>query len=157
LKARICQSSASFGMVNHETRAQSMDTDEGTVETTETSVSSPRRPLSVVEEVAAYVDEDATVSAGKAVTPKPQSTTPLESDHQPPSAVASDATSTRSLPVLNVSRPQTPGDGADNVPSPSVTVPPSPARSRHSVAEDNVTSREARRQAARRSAVDVCP
>lgn len=143
-------------MEDNERRAQSMDTDEGTVETTETTTSSPRRPLSIVEEVAAFVDEDMTVTAGKAVAPKPQPASPLESNHeQAPSTLTSDATSTRSLPMLQVSRPQTPANSNDSATSPSIAVPPSPARSRHSTAEDQPVPRESRRHTSRRSAADV--
>jgi hypothetical protein len=136
-----------------ESRARSMDTDEGTFETLETASSSPRRPLSIVQET--YVDESVTVIDGKGIPSKPPSTMPLEAEQPPPSAQASDATSTRSLPALEISRSQTPVGSVESSTATSAVAPPSPARSRHSTNDENPSSRDAPRTINRRSTIDV--
>jgi hypothetical protein len=127
-------------------------TDDGTVETMASG--GGHRPLSIVEEVPAYLDETVDVGIAKRDTGATPKAPHIEPAPALASAMASDATSTRSMPLLQVSRPDTPADGTESAHSPSQTVPPSPARSRHSVADEPAPSR---RQAGltRRSTVDV--
>jgi hypothetical protein len=153
-------------MSSHTPRTPSIDTvtDEGTVETVASSPS-PRRTLSIVEEVGALSDDEeptATPDGLKDALPKPPTTAPLldtERNPRPESALAtasvSDAASTRSLPLLHPPRPTTPAGTSSRGPSPVAPVPPSPARSRHSTAEEPSSARDARR-GRHRSTLDVC-